>query len=90
MGRVMRGDGRLIIADPCFFAPVRELLNLLLRIRPRDGDFHFYAPSQMSDLLSEGGWFVERCERLNWWAFGAVARPGPHGGAGVSRRRIRP
>jgi SAM-dependent methyltransferase len=74
MGRVLRQDGRLIVADPCFFTPLRETFNALLRFHPRDGDFYFYTADQATRLLSAHGWLVERCERLNWWAFGATAR----------------
>ncbi|MBD3348991.1 MAG: methyltransferase domain-containing protein [Candidatus Eisenbacteria bacterium] len=74
MRRVLRPGGRLVVADPCFFTPVRELFNLLLRHHPRDGDFYFYTPAQMGRLLAEDGWRVMVCRRLNWWAFGAVAR----------------
>ena len=81
MGRVLRHGGWLIVADPCFFAPVREVLNLLLRVHPRDGDFYFYEPSQADRLLSEHGWRVERRERLNWWAFGLAAHSVWQGGA---------
>ena len=81
IGRVLRQDGRLIIADPCFFAPVREALNLALWVHPRDGDFYFYRAAQVDRLLCEHGWRVERRQRLNWWAFGLVAQPAPLRGA---------
>jgi SAM-dependent methyltransferase len=74
MERVLKGDGILITLDPCFFTPLREMFNLLLRVYPRDGDFRFYSPAQADRLLSRHGWRVERRERLNWWAYGLVAR----------------
>jgi ubiquinone/menaquinone biosynthesis C-methylase UbiE len=74
MGRVLEKGGRLILADPCFFTPLREILNAALRIRPRAGDYYFYSVRQAVRLLSNHGWMVERCERLNWWAYGIVAQ----------------
>ncbi len=74
--RVLRRNGRLLVADPCFFTPIREVFNALLRVHPREGDFHFYTVKQMSRLLSAHGWAIERRERLNWWAYGAAARRG--------------
>jgi len=90
--RVLKGDGWLVIVDPCFFTPLREIFNLLLRIHPRDGDYCFYRPSLMKRLLSTHAWQIERCERVNWWAFGILARPcavpEAHGASGpvITRR----
>jgi ubiquinone/menaquinone biosynthesis C-methylase UbiE len=83
VARVLRTDGRLIVSDPCFFTPMRELFNLVLRVRPFAGDYHFYTLPQMLRLLSRCGWRVERAERISWWAFGAVGRPAATEPAGV-------
>ncbi len=32
--RVLRPGGRLLIIDPCFFPPVRQILNIALREKP--------------------------------------------------------
>lgn len=74
IGRVLLPGGKLIIADACFFPPVRELFNLCLRIHPHEGDYHFYTSIQLRRLLLACGWEVSRRERLNWWAFGIVAQ----------------
>jgi ubiquinone/menaquinone biosynthesis C-methylase UbiE len=74
MGRVLDKGGQLILVDPCFFTPLREILNAALRVRPREGDYCFYSVRQAGRLLSTHGWMVERCKRLNWWAYGTVAR----------------
>lgn len=84
MRRVLRKGGRLIVSDPCFFTPLREAFNALLRFHARDGDFYFYTADQAGRLLSAHGWLVERCERLNWWAFGVAAHHDPPAGAPVS------
>jgi SAM-dependent methyltransferase len=72
--RVLRPGGALIIADACFFPPVRELFNFCLRIHPHEGDYHFYTSNQLRGLLLECGWTVHSSQRLNWWSFGIVAR----------------
>jgi ubiquinone/menaquinone biosynthesis C-methylase UbiE len=71
--RVLRPGGRLIVADACFVSPVRQLMNLCLRIHPHEGDCRFYAANQASDLLRVAGFEVVRSTRLNWWAYGLVA-----------------
>ena len=78
--RVLRPGGALIIADACFFPPVRELFNLCLRIHPHEGDYRFYTGKQLRRLLLACDWMVHRCQRLNWWSFGIVARRITSGG----------
>ena len=41
------------MVDPCFFWPLREMLNLCLRIHPHDGDYHFYAVDDAEALVQE-------------------------------------
>ena len=86
VGRVLRPQGKLIIADACFFPPVRELFNLCLRVHPHEGDCYFYTRKQLRRVLSERGWEVSRCERLNRWFFGMVARRTSPVGATANRR----
>ena len=78
--RVLSPGGKLIIADACFFPPVRELFNLCLRIHPHEGDYRFYTSIQLRQLLLACGWEVNRRERLNWWFFGVVAQRVSSGG----------
>jgi ubiquinone/menaquinone biosynthesis C-methylase UbiE len=73
--RVVKPKGILIIVDACFFSPMRELFNLCLRIHPHEGDFYFRTGKQLRQLLTSFGWEVKHYERMNWWAFGIVARP---------------
>ena len=81
IGRVLLPGGKLIIADACFFPPLRELFNLCLRVHPHEGDCYFHTGGQLRQMLSTHGWEVSRCERLNWWFFGIVARRVSSGGA---------
>ncbi|MFQ5667941.1 MAG: methyltransferase domain-containing protein [Candidatus Binatia bacterium] len=71
--RVLRPGGRLLLIDPCFFRPVRQILNLALRIAPHDGDFHFYSPGEATGLLAALGFEVRRTHRVGLWAFLADA-----------------
>jgi SAM-dependent methyltransferase len=73
MKRVLHQDGSVVIADACFFPPVREFFNLCLRVHPHEGDHYFRTAEQMRKLLTACGWRVRSCERINWWAFGVVA-----------------
>lgn len=70
--RVLRAGGMLIVADACFFTPVREFLNLCLRVHPHEGDCRFYSSTVAREMLNARGWDVSRCERLSWWAYGVV------------------
>ncbi len=74
--RVLRPGGRLILADPCFFTPVREFLNLCLRVHPHDGDCRFHSMRGATRLLETQGWRVSVCRRLNWCFYGLVASRG--------------
>ena len=72
--RVLHPGGRLLIIDPCYFPPLRQLINLALRIAPHAGDFHFYSPEEAVALLSASGFEVEPARRVGTWAFLAIAR----------------
>jgi ubiquinone/menaquinone biosynthesis C-methylase UbiE len=49
--RVLRPGGRLILIDPCFFTPARQVINLYLRFFPHEGDCRFYSPRAAIGLL---------------------------------------
>ncbi len=71
--RVLRPGGRLLIIDPCFFPPVRQILNIALRVAPHDGDFHFYSPRDAAGVLVDLGFQVRPTRRVGLWAFFADA-----------------
>lgn len=72
--RVLRSGGRLLIIDPCFFTPARQLLNAALQVAPHDGDYHFYSAPQAADLLTKVGFEVPHTRRVGVWAFLAEGR----------------
>lgn len=67
--RVLRPGGDLMVVDPCFFTPVRQLFNLYLRVLPHDGDYHFYTPSQAGRLLAGSGFECSGTRRVGLWAY---------------------
>jgi SAM-dependent methyltransferase len=74
--RVLCTGGRLVMVDPCWFPPIREFVNLCLRVHPHQGDYHFYTSQQSKRMLVDMGCKVVRCERLNWFFYGIVAVKG--------------
>jgi len=72
MARVLAPGGRVIIADPSPFFPVRELLNLAAPFR-EDGTVRFYSKGEMADLVESAGLVVSRWSKLNWHSFLMVA-----------------
>lgn len=54
MNRVLRDNGRLIIADPCAPLPLQQILNLSLHLL-KGGDFHIYSKHEMKQLLIKTG-----------------------------------
>jgi len=67
--RVIRQGGRLLIVDPCFFTPLRQLINLYLRVLPHDGDYHFYSAMQACRLLAEQRFDWSEPSRVGRWAY---------------------
>jgi ubiquinone/menaquinone biosynthesis C-methylase UbiE len=74
VARVLRPTGALVIADAVFFPPIRQLFNLALKVHPHEGDCCFRTPSEVALILESQGWHVRLIRRVNWWAYGLVAR----------------
>ncbi len=80
--RVLRPGARLLVVDPGFVTPVRQLFNLYLRLFPHDGDFHFYAPRGATALLASEGFQCAEPKRVGLWAYFLVAvKPQPSASA---------
>jgi ubiquinone/menaquinone biosynthesis C-methylase UbiE len=67
--RVIRAGGRLLVVDPCFFTPLRQLFNVYLRVLPHYGDYHFYAAPQAGRLLGAQGFECSEPRRVGLWAY---------------------
>ncbi len=67
--RVIRPGGRLLLVDPCFFTPLRQLFNLYLRVLPHDGDCHFYSATQACRLLAAQRFEWSEPRRVGLWAY---------------------
>jgi SAM-dependent methyltransferase len=67
--RVLRPGGRLLVIDPCFFPPVRQIFNAALRLAPHAGDCRFYASREAAELLSGLGFEIQSTRRVGLWAF---------------------
>lgn len=74
--RVLRPEGRLLIIDPCFFTPVRQILNAALRVAPHEGDFHFYSKARAAGMLADRGFATVRWRQVGLWAFLIEGRRG--------------
>jgi ubiquinone/menaquinone biosynthesis C-methylase UbiE len=71
--RILRPGGRLLVVDPCFVTPIRQLFNLYLRVLPHDGDFHFYSLPRAMSLVSNEGFRCADSRRVGVWAYLLVA-----------------
>jgi ubiquinone/menaquinone biosynthesis C-methylase UbiE len=71
--RVLRTGGRLLVIDPDFVAPVRQLVNLWLWVVPHQGDCRFYSRRSATRLLEGAGLRSVRSERLGVWSYLIVA-----------------
>lgn len=54
MNRVLKADGRLILADPWLPMPFNAVINTLIRFSD-GGDFHEYSKTDISKLLNASG-----------------------------------
>ena len=57
--RILKPDGRFILIDQSFISPLRQILNLYLKIFSHDGDYYFYSSDQASRLINEAGFNIK-------------------------------
>jgi ubiquinone/menaquinone biosynthesis C-methylase UbiE len=67
--RVLRPGGHILVVDACYFTPIRQLLNLYLKIVPHDGDYRFYSTRLALELLEEVGINLTKTKRVGIWAY---------------------
>ncbi len=72
MARVLVPKGHLVIGDPWAIAPVRQLMNLLLK-HSKAGDFRIYSESEINRLFMRCGFSVLSFSRVNHSSFIATA-----------------
>jgi ubiquinone/menaquinone biosynthesis C-methylase UbiE len=67
--RVLNNKGQLLILEPLFFTPIRQLSNLFLRFFPLNGDYHFYTPKGVTSLLKECKFTGLSSKSVTWYLF---------------------
>lgn len=72
MSRVMKPGGKLVLADPWFPSPLRQVFNLILPLG-RDGDVRIYGKKEIGDLLHNAGFRMECWERFGAHSFVVTA-----------------
>ena len=70
--RVLSQQGKLIVADPSIFPPLRQVFNLLTPFS-KDGAVRYYSRKEMNELASSAGLRVVRWSKLNWHSYMLVA-----------------
>ncbi len=73
MRRVLAPGGRVIIADPSPFFPLRPIVNVLVRFA-NDGTVRFYSRGELQRLGAPVGLVESKWTRLNWHSFLVVAQ----------------
>jgi SAM-dependent methyltransferase len=75
--RVLKPGGVFLVSDPYFPTPLRQVANLVLRIRPVHGDCHFHHPAEAVRMLRQQGFAEASWRRVSWHSFLAIAqKPG--------------
>jgi len=74
--RVLKPNGRLIIAEPFFFFPLLQMENLLMRIYPLNGDLRFFSRRGLRRLVESCGLQAVAQRRAAILAWYIVARKG--------------
>jgi ubiquinone/menaquinone biosynthesis C-methylase UbiE len=71
--RVLKPNGRVILADPIAPLPFRSVLNSLVRFL-RHGDAWLYDKSEMTNLFDSSRFEHIEWRDVGWWGFVASAR----------------
>lgn len=53
--RILKNKGKLIVADPFFFFPILQIINLFLKIYPLHGDLRFFSQASLKKLVQKCG-----------------------------------
>jgi ubiquinone/menaquinone biosynthesis C-methylase UbiE len=69
LNRVLCNNGRILIVEPWFPPPLRQLMNLYLRFFSHDGDCLFYAPAAVARMIEGLGWRGARYRRVGGYSF---------------------
>ncbi len=72
--RVLRPGGQVLIVDPGYFPPLRQVLNLYLRFGSHDGDCHFYSRRDAEGLLRQAGFHCRKSKRVGLWSYLVVGK----------------
>ncbi len=67
--RVLDKNGKLIIWDPWFPVIIRQAVNSWLYFFPHDGDYRFYTPKKIENLLKETGLKNIHYRRIGFWVY---------------------
>ena len=74
--RVLSPNGRVIIADPSPFFPIRQILNLLAPMS-KDGTVRFYSKGDMQRLAQSVNLVLSKWSKLNWHSYMMVPERRP-------------
>ena len=67
--RVLRPGGLILLLDPEFVFPLRQVINLFLRVAPHDGDYRFYSMRGAIELMERAGFQCSGSRRVGLWAY---------------------
>lgn len=69
LNRVLCDGGRILIVEPWFPPPLRQLMNLYLRFFSHDGDCRFYPPAAVARMIEDLAWRGARYRRVGVYSF---------------------
>jgi len=72
--QVLKPKGILFIADPFFFFPFLQIINLLLKIYPLNGDLHLFSQRGLRELIERCGFQLVMQKRITFFARCTIAQ----------------